>query len=78
MKRLMHLLVFLCLYLSVQAQEDTIKANRYVMRSTLYGVGHINILDTYLYTPLVVALSLILYGILFILLEKCLKASTFT
>lgn len=44
----MHLLVFLCLYLSVQAQEDTIKANRYVMRSTLYGVGHTNILDTYL------------------------------
>ncbi len=44
----MHLLVFLCLYLSVQAQEDTIKANRYVMRSTLYGVGYTNILDTYL------------------------------
>ena len=43
----MFLLCALCL-LQAKAQEDSLKANRYVMRSTLYGVGHTNILDTYL------------------------------
>lgn len=38
--------------------------------SAVLGLFLDDILDTYLYTPLVVALSLILYGILFILLEK--------
>lgn len=32
----------------MQAQEDSLQANRYVMRATLYGVGFTNILDTYL------------------------------
>lgn len=34
--------------LSAQAQEDSLQQNRYVMRSTLYGIGYTNILDTYL------------------------------
>lgn len=32
----------------VHAQEDSLKANRYVMRATLYGIGRTNVLDTYL------------------------------
>jgi hypothetical protein len=32
----------------MHAQEDSLKANRYVMRATLYGIGHTNVLDTYL------------------------------
>jgi hypothetical protein len=31
-----------------KAQEDSLQANRYVMRATTYGVGYTNILDTYL------------------------------
>ena len=48
MKRI--ILFFLCLFglLQVNAQEDSLKANRYVKRSTLFGVGHINLLETYL------------------------------
>ena len=30
------------------AQEDSLRANRFVMRSTLYGVGYTRVLDTYL------------------------------
>ena len=48
MKRNLFLLLLLCLSFSVQAQEDSLQANRYVMRSTMYGIGHTNILDTYL------------------------------
>lgn len=44
----MYLWLFLCLYLHVQAQEDTLQANRYIVRSTLYGIGHTNVLETYL------------------------------
>lgn len=35
-------------FFPAQAQEDSLQANRYVMRSTLYGAGFTNILDTYL------------------------------
>ena len=50
MKRVLSVILsLLCLcHLSALAQEDSLKANRYVVRSTLYGVGHTNILDTYL------------------------------
>lgn len=49
MKRIIGGLLFLCLFFTnLQAQEDSLQANRYVMRSTLYGAGHTNILDTYL------------------------------
>ena len=34
--------------LYTHAQEDSLQANRYVMRATLYGIGHTNVLDTYL------------------------------
>lgn len=33
---------------SLHAQEDSLRATRYVMRSVLYGVGMSNVLDTYL------------------------------
>ena len=33
---------------SLQAQEDSLRATRYVMRSVLYGAGMSNVLDTYL------------------------------
>ncbi len=46
-KRILGLLLLL-LCLSVKAQEDSLQANRYVMRATLYGAGFTNILDTYL------------------------------
>ncbi|MBQ4056847.1 MAG: DUF3316 domain-containing protein [Bacteroidaceae bacterium] len=49
MKRCILLLFFTCwCILSIQAQQDSILVNRYVMRSTLYGIGYTNILDTYL------------------------------
>lgn len=48
MRRILLLLCsVLCLH-TLQAQEDSLKANRFVMRSTLFGVGHVNQLDTYL------------------------------
>ncbi|MDO4180697.1 MAG: DUF3316 domain-containing protein [Bacteroidales bacterium] len=47
MKKLITWLLLL-LALPMQAQEDSLQANRYVMRATLYGVGFTNILDTYL------------------------------
>ena len=40
--------LFLCLCLRANGQEDSLQANRYVMRSTMYGAGFTNILDTYL------------------------------
>lgn len=48
MKNLFLLLLPLSFLLPLQAQEDSLQANRYVMRSTLYGAGYTNILDTYL------------------------------
>lgn len=49
MKKILLGLLFLCLNMgNIQAQEDSLQANRYMMRSTLFGVGHTNILDTYL------------------------------
>lgn len=42
------LLIALRTFLSVGAQEDSLRATRYVMRSTLFGVGHSNIFETYL------------------------------
>lgn len=41
------ILLYLCL-LNVQAQEDSLQTNRQVVRATLYGIGHTNLLDTYL------------------------------
>jgi len=49
MKRTLLSIILLCLcLLNVQAQEDSLQTNRYVMRATLYGIGHTNLLDTYL------------------------------
>ena len=48
MKKTIFGIFFLCLCLLAQAQEDSIQANRYVIRATLYGIGHTNVLDTYL------------------------------
>ena len=49
MNKILLTLLLACVHLLfVHAQEDSLKANRYVMRATLYGVGHTNILDTYL------------------------------
>lgn len=31
-----------------KAQEDSIRANRYVMRSTMIGAGYNNVFETYL------------------------------
>ena len=42
------LLIALGTFLSVGAQEDSLRATRYVMRSTLLGVGHSNVFETYL------------------------------
>lgn len=47
-KRILFLLFVLFCAFHLQAQEDSLQANRYIMRSTLYGVGTTNILDTYL------------------------------
>jgi hypothetical protein len=41
----------LLFFLPAHAQEDSLQATRYVMRSTLFGAGYNNVLDTYL-TPL--------------------------
>ncbi|WP_321333692.1 DUF3316 domain-containing protein [uncultured Bacteroides sp.] len=34
--------------LSTHAQEDSLQANRYIMRATMYGLGYANVFDTYL------------------------------
>lgn len=47
-QKLIMLLIALGTFLSVGAQEDSLRATRYVMRSTLFGVGHSNIFETYL------------------------------
>lgn len=38
----------LFLSLKTYAQEDSLQANRYIMRATMYGVGFANVYDTYL------------------------------
>lgn len=48
MRKIAIILAFVSVFLNLKAQEDSIHHNRYVMHSTLYGVGPINILDTYL------------------------------
>lgn len=50
MKKTMLLITaaILLAFLPAQAQEDSLQTNRYVMRSTLYGIGFTNLLDTYL------------------------------
>ena len=48
MKRIILLLLLSLSILGTKAQEDSLQANRYVMRATLYGAGYTNILDTYL------------------------------
>ena len=47
-KTLLILSLFSLLALNLQAQDDSIPSNRYVMRSTLYGAGFTNLLETYL------------------------------
>ena len=42
------LLLSLFFILSAHAQEDSLQATRYVMRSTLFGAGFNNVMDTYL------------------------------
>ena len=42
------LLAFILSILRIHGQEDSLQANRYVMRATLYGIGVTNVLDTYL------------------------------
>lgn len=39
------LLAFCC---GVHAQSDSLQANRYVTRATMYGIGYTNVFDTYL------------------------------
>lgn len=49
MKRILFGLIFLCsCILKTQAQEDSLQAPNYVVRSTMYGIGYTNVLDTYL------------------------------
>lgn len=46
--KLISLLILLLACGSLLAQEDTLSAQRYVMRSTLFGAGHSNVFETYL------------------------------
>ncbi|WP_036787858.1 DUF3316 domain-containing protein [Phocaeicola abscessus] len=48
MRTYMLSLFMLTSVLFAQAQEDSLQANKYVTRATLYGIGYTNILDTYL------------------------------
>ena len=48
MKKTIVFLLVLFSAMLVQAQEDSLRANRYVMRSMLFGAGYTNVLDTYL------------------------------
>lgn len=47
-KRLLTLWFALLACAGLGAQEDSLYATRYVMRSFLFGAGHANVLDTYL------------------------------
>lgn len=49
--RLRWLITGCCLlacYCGVHAQGDSLQANRYVTRATMYGIGYTNVFDTYL------------------------------
>lgn len=49
MKNKLLSIILLCLcILKAQAQGDSLQTNQQVTRTTLYGIGHINLLDTYL------------------------------
>lgn len=49
MKKTLFLLwIFLAAGLHLYAQQDSLKASRYVMRSTMIGAGFTNVFDTYL------------------------------
>ena len=48
MKKTIVFLLVLFSAMLVQAQKDSLRANRYVMRSMLFGAGYTNVLDTYL------------------------------
>ena len=49
MRKIFWTTILLCFFsLALQAQADSLQAQRYVIRATLYGIGHTNILDTYL------------------------------
>ncbi|MCK9160466.1 MAG: DUF3316 domain-containing protein [Bacteroidaceae bacterium] len=42
------LFLFLLIPQQIQAQTDTVKTNRYIMRTMMYGIGTSNIYDSYL------------------------------
>lgn len=42
------LAILFCLSGHISAQTDSLQAHRYITRTTSYGIGHTNILDTYL------------------------------
>lgn len=47
-RKLITLFIALGAVFSLYAQEDSLRATRYVMRSTMAGVGHSNVFETYL------------------------------
>ena len=47
-RKLITLFIALGTVFSLYAQEDSLRATRYVMRSTMLGVGHSNVFETYL------------------------------
>lgn len=47
-RKLITLFIALGTVFSLYAQEDSLRATRYVMRSTMAGVGHSNVFETYL------------------------------
>ena len=47
-RKLITLFIALGTVFSLYAQEDSLRATRYVMRSTMVGVGHSNVFETYL------------------------------
>ena len=47
-EKLLSLFIILSSCLFVQAQEDSLNVNRYVMRATMVGAGYANVFDSYL------------------------------
>ena len=47
-EKLLYLFICLSSCMLVHAQEDSIKANRHIMRATMLGAGYANVFDTYL------------------------------
>ena len=45
-RKLITLFIALGAVFSLYAQEDSLRATRYVMRSTMAGVGHSNVFET--------------------------------